>query len=61
MRKDAGAMEAKEDGVGGLRENFAVVIAADQKDGNFFKNAASDAHNLLWQTGGQKRTRSEPI
>ena len=55
MRNDAGAVEAEEDGVGRLGKNFAVKIAADQKDGNFFRNAASDAHNLQWQMTGQRR------
>jgi hypothetical protein len=58
MRNDAGAVEAEEDGVGGLREDFAVEIAADQEDGNFFRDAASDTHNLQWQVTSQRRGRS---
>jgi hypothetical protein len=54
-RNDAGAVEAEENGVGGLRENFAVEIVADQEDGNFFRDAASDTHNLQWQVTRQRR------
>ena len=61
MGNDAGAVEAEEHGVGGLRENFAVEIAADQEDGDFFGDASSDAHNLLWQASGQNRAEREPI
>jgi len=61
MGNDACAMEAEEDGVGGLGENLAVEIAADQEDGNFFRNAASDAHNLLWHETGQSEGESESI
>jgi hypothetical protein len=61
MGNDAGTMEAEEDGVGGFGENLAVEIAADQEDGNFFRNAASDAHNLQWHGGGQSQGRSESI
>jgi hypothetical protein len=57
MRNDAGAVEAEEDGVGRLREDFAVEIAADQEDGNFFRDAASDTHNLQWQVTSQRRGR----
>lgn len=57
MRNDAGAVEAEKDGVGGLGENFAVEIAADQEDGNFFRDAASDTHNLQWQLTSQRRGR----
>src|SRR5580704_6925657 len=58
---DAGTMEAEKEGVGGFRENFAVEIAADQEDGNFFRNAASDAHNLQWHGGGQSEGWKESI
>lgn len=61
MGNDAGTMEAEEEGVGGFGENFAVEIAADQEDGNFFRNAASDAHNLQWHGGGQAGGWSESI
>lgn len=60
-RKDTSAVEAEEDGVRVFRENSAVEIAADQDDGNFFRNASSAAHNLLWQAGSQSGTRSGPI
>jgi hypothetical protein len=43
MRNDAGAVEAEENGVGGLRENLAVEIAADQEDGHLFSDAAQVA------------------
>ena len=56
MGNDAGAVEAEEDGIGGLGEDFAIEIAADQEDGNFFRDAASDAHNLLWHVESQSRT-----
>jgi hypothetical protein len=58
---DAGAVEAEENGVGGLGENLAVEIAADQEDGNLFRNAAAAAHNLLWHVGGQERARGGPF
>jgi hypothetical protein len=61
MRNDASAVEAEENGIGGLGENLAVEIAADQEDGNFFRNAAGDAHNLQWQVSGQSGGRNEPI
>ena len=56
MGNDAGAVEAEENGVSGLRENLAVEIAADQEDGNLFRNAAAATHNLLWHAGGQEET-----
>ena len=59
--KDARAVEAEEDGLGGLGENAAVEIAADQDDGDFLRNAAAAAHNLLWQACGQSRGRGETI
>jgi hypothetical protein len=61
MRNNASAVEAEEDGVGGLGENLAVEIAADQKDGNFFRNAGGDAHNLQWQVSDQNGGGNEPI
>ena len=54
MGNDARAVEAEENGVGGFRENLTVEIAADQEDGNFFRNAAAAAHNLLGQARGQR-------
>ena len=54
MGNDAGAVEAEENGVGGLGEDFAVEIAADQEHGNLFRNAAAAAHNLLWHAGSQE-------
>ena len=61
LGNDAGAVEAEEDGFGGLRKNATVEIAADQEDGNFFRDAAAAAHNLLWQECGQSGVRSGPI
>jgi hypothetical protein len=46
--KNARAMKAKEDGACGLGENPPVEIAADQEDGDLFRDAAAAAHNLLW-------------
>ena len=60
MGDDAGAVKAEEDGVGGLGENLAVEIAADQEDGNFFRDAAA-AHNLLWHACGHEEVRSGSI
>jgi hypothetical protein len=54
MGNDAGAVEAEENGVGGLGENLAVEIAADQEDGDFFRNAAAATHNLQWHAGGHE-------
>jgi len=42
----AGAVEADDGGGGGLGENRAVQIADDQEDGNFLRDAGSEAHNL---------------
>ena len=61
MGNDAGAVEAEENGVGGLGENLAVEIAADQEDGNFFRDAAAAAHNLLWHAGGHEGGRGGSI
>ena len=54
MRNDASAVEAEENGIGGLGENLAVEIAADQEDGNFFRNAAERPERR------EKRTNSVP-
>jgi len=61
MGNDAGAVEAEENGVGGLGENLAAEIAADQEDGNLFRDAAAAAHNLLWHAGGHEGVRSGSI
>ena len=61
MRNDAGAVEAEENSVGGLGENLAVEIAADQEDGDLFRDAAAAAHNLLWHAGGHEEARSWSI
>ena len=50
---DAGAVEAEEDGGGVLGEDAAIQIAADEEDGNFFRDASAAAHNLWWQARGQ--------
>jgi len=55
---DGGAVEADDDGGGGFGENRAIEIAADQEDGNFLRDAGSEAHNLLWQARGQRREES---
>ena len=47
--EDAGTVEAEDDGGSGFGENFAFQIAADEEDGDGFRDAASDAHNLLGQ------------
>jgi hypothetical protein len=57
MGNDAGTVEAEENGVGGLGEDFAVEIAADQEDGNLFRNAAAATHNLLWHACGHEGVR----
>lgn len=54
--KNAGAVKTEEDGMSVLRENPTAEIAADQEDGNFFGNASSAAHNLLWHVESQSRT-----
>jgi hypothetical protein len=36
-----------------LGENAAIQIAADEEDGNFFRNASAAAHNQWWQACGQ--------
>jgi len=61
MGNDASAVEAEENGVGGLGENLAVEIAADQEDGDFFRDAAAAAHNLLWHAGGHEGVRGGSI
>ena len=60
-REDAGAVKAEDDGFGGLGEDAAIQIAADEEDGNFFRDASAAAHNLLWQASGQKRESGAPI
>ncbi len=44
--KNAGAVKAQEDGSGVLGENAAIQIAADEEDGNLFRDASAAAHNL---------------
>jgi hypothetical protein len=44
--KNAGAVEAKENGGGVLREDAAVEIAADEEDGDLLRDASAAAHNL---------------
>ena len=44
--KNAGAVKAEENGGGGLGENAAVQIAADEEDGNLFRDAGRATHNL---------------
>ena len=55
--EDARAVKAEQDGGGGLGKDFAVQIAPDEEDGNFFRDAARAAHNLWWQAGGQREGR----
>lgn len=45
-RKNACAVEAEEDGGGGFGEDAAVQIAADEEDGNLFRDAGRATHNL---------------
>jgi len=52
--EEAGAVKAEEDSGGGLGKDFAVQIAPDEEDGNFFRDAARAAHNLWWQERGQR-------
>jgi len=52
--KNAGAVKAEEDGGGVLGEDAAVQIAADEEDGNFFRDAGRATHKLWWQACGQK-------
>lgn len=59
--EDAGAVEAEDDGGGGLGENFAVQIAADEEDGDGCGDATSDAHNLLGHAGGLRKARAGTI
>ena len=52
--EEAGAMKAEEDSGGGLGKDFAVQVAPDEEDGNFFRDASRAAHNLWWQERGQR-------
>ena len=61
LGKDAGAVEAEENGFGALGKDFSVQIVTDQEDGNFLRDAAAAAHNLLWQAADQKRLTGGPI
>ena len=54
-------MEAEDDGGGVLGENLAIQIAADEEDGNFFRDTSAAAHNLLWQVSGQRGARAATI
>lgn len=60
-REDAGAVKTEEDGLGGFGEDAAIQIAADEEDGDFFRDASAAAHNLLWQASGQKRESDASI
>ena len=44
--KDAGAVKAEKDGGGGLGEDAAIQIAADEEDGDLLRDASTAAHNL---------------
>ena len=59
--ENAGAVEAEEDGGGGLGENAAIEIAADEQDGDLLRDASAAAHNLWWQERGQRGGGSETI
>jgi hypothetical protein len=59
--EDARAVKAEDDSFGGLRENFATQIVTDQEDGKFLRDASAPAHDLLWQTAGQKAEGQGPI
>jgi hypothetical protein len=52
--ENAGAMKAEEDSGGGLGEDAAIQIAADEEDGDMFGDAATATHNLWWQERGQR-------
>ncbi len=56
--EDAGAVKAEEDGIGGLGKDFAIQVAPDEEDGNYFRDASAAAHNLWWQVGGQREGMS---
>jgi len=55
--EDAGAVKAEKDGIGGLGKDFAIQVAPDEEDGNYFGDASAAAHNLWWQAGGQREGR----
>ena len=55
--EDAGAVKAEEDGIGGLGKDFAIQVAPDEEDGDFFRDASAAAHNQWWQAGGQREGR----
>jgi hypothetical protein len=59
--EEAGAVKAEEDRGGVLGKDFAVQVAPDEEDGNFFRDAARAAHNLLWQGTGQREGRGGTI
>ena len=61
LRNDARAKKAKHHSLGRLGKNLAVQIGTDKKDGNFLRDAAASAHNLLWQDSRHNRTASRPI
>jgi hypothetical protein len=59
--ENAGAVKTEDDGPGVLGEHASVEVAPDEEDGDFFRNAAAPAHNLLWQASGQMRDMGGPI
>ena len=44
---EAGPVETEHHSFCGLRKNLAAQIGADQEDGDFLRDAAASAHNLL--------------
>jgi hypothetical protein len=46
--EQGGAVKAKEDRGGGFGEHAAVQIAADEEDGDFFRDAGRAAHGEEW-------------
>lgn len=59
--EEAGAVKAEQDRGGGIGKDFAVQVAPDEEDGDFFRDAARAAHNLWWQERGQREWRGETI
>lgn len=59
--KNASAVKAEENGGGGLGEDAAIEIAADEQDGDLLRDASAAAHNLWWQERGQRKGAGETI
>jgi len=59
--EDAGTVQAEEDGFGGFGKHTAVEIAPDEENGDFLRDAAAPAHNLLGQGKVQSGVWRSPI